>query len=528
MTHTQSTFAIGDFWRFWVVHLWVEDFLELFTTMLVALIFVLMGIVSERFATRLIYFDVMLYSVGGVVGTLHHCYFSGGPAVEMALGAFFSAAEVIPLTLLTVEAWSFLQLGNRQQVAGGAAFPHRWAVMFLASVGFWNFLGAGVFGFLINMPIVSYYEIGTLLTSNHGHAAFMGVYGMLALALLVFCTRYLARPEDWSEGLVRFSFWATNVGLMLMILGHLFPLGVLQLGDVVTNGYWHARTEWFRNYPWLSWARMPGDVVFMAGSAPLVWLTLKVALRTRKTPAPVDQTGAPSKPRCIPRSLRPGPPRGTEPDATGPIEPGESSSMLPTVTAWGFALDLGLVLLLAYLLVLWLGGWFLEFLARAHFHRAQRYAHTGFAYDVELDRYECPQGELLTLHTFDDRNKLAIYKAPASSCNECVLKAFCAPHDEGRHVYRSLAEFHETDVGRFHRWLSLIILAVALAFSAGGMLAWWNKPGEWLLVIATGISLVLLWLDAARRPGKSGNDADPVAAAARDEWWLLDRDSPVP
>jgi nitric oxide reductase subunit B len=119
------------------------------------------------------------------------------------------------------------------------------------------------------------------------------VYGMLALALLVFCTRYLARPEDWSDGIVRFSFWATNVGLMLMILGHLFPLGVLQLGDVVTNGYWHARTEWFKNYPWLSWARMPGDLVFMAGSAPLVWLTLKVALRTRKTLAPADQAGKP-------------------------------------------------------------------------------------------------------------------------------------------------------------------------------------------------------------------------------------------
>ena len=142
--------------------------------------------------------------------------------------------------------------------------------------------------------------------------------------------------------------------------------------------------------------------------------------------------------------------------------------MLPTVTVWGFALDLGLVLLLAYLLVLWVGGWFLEFLARAHFHRAQRYAHTGFAYDVELDRYECPQGELLTLHTFDDRNKLAIYKAPASSCNECVLKAFCTPHDEGRHVYRSLAEFHETDVGRFHRWLSLIILGGGAGVLGGG------------------------------------------------------------
>jgi nitric oxide reductase subunit B len=282
MTRTQSTFAIGDFWRFWVVHLWVEDFLELFTTMLVANVFVLLGIVSERFATRLIYFDLILYSVGGVVGTMHHNYFSGGPAVQMALGAFFSAAEVIPLTLLTVEGWSFLQLGARQQAGGAREFPHRWAVLFLVSVGFWNFLGAGVFGFLINLPVVSYYQIGTLLTSNHGHAAFMGVYGMLALALLCFCTRYLARPEDWNDRLVGYAFWATNIGLMLMILGHLFPLGVLQLGDVVTNGYWHARSEWFRNYPLLSWARLPGDVIFMSGSFVIAWQSVKVVLRPRQ------------------------------------------------------------------------------------------------------------------------------------------------------------------------------------------------------------------------------------------------------
>jgi nitric oxide reductase subunit B len=292
LSHTRGTFAVADFWRFWVVHLWVEDFLELFTTMLVAYIFVLLGIVSERFATRLIYFDVILYSCGGMVGTMHHNYFSGGPAVQMALGAFFSAAEVIPLTLLTVEAWSFLQLGTRQQVGGAREFPHRWAVLFLVSVGFWNFLGAGVFGFLINLPVVSYYQIGTLLTSNHGHAAFMGVYGMLALALMVFCTRYLARPEDWNDRLVGYAFWATNVGLMLMVLGHLFPLGVLQLGDVVTNGYWHARSEWFRNYPWLSWARFPGDVIFMTGSFALAWQALVAVLRPRRKPAPADEAGA--------------------------------------------------------------------------------------------------------------------------------------------------------------------------------------------------------------------------------------------
>ena len=169
--------------------------------------------------------------------------------------------------------------------------------------------------------------------------------------------------------------------------------------------------------------------------------------------------------------------------------------MLPTVTVWGVALDLALVLLLAYVFVLWAGGWALEFLARTHFHRAQRYAHNGFAYDTELDRYECPQGELLTLHTFDDRNKLAIYKAPASSCKECMLKSFCTPHDEGRRVYRSLVEFHETDVGRFHHLLSLLILAVALAFSVGGLLAWWDKPSVWLPMIACFVSIVLLWLD---------------------------------
>ena len=192
--------------------------------------------------------------------------------------------------------------------------------------------------------------------------------------------------------------------------------------------------------------------------------------------------------------------------------------MLPRLNAWGLALDLGLALLLGYVVILWVGGWALEFLARAHFQRARRYTHAGFTYDTELDRYECPQGEWLTLHTFDDRNKLAIYKAPASSCNACVLKAFCTPHDEGRHVYRSLAEFHETDVGRFHRLLSLLILAVALAFSAGGLLAWWNKPGEWLLVIASCVSIVLLWLDA--RDALAGPRGHATADGAPGEWWL--------
>ncbi len=271
-----SNFTTTDYWRFWVVHLWVEDFLELFTTVMVAYIFVLLGVVRERVALALIYLDIVLYSAGGIIGTMHHVYFSGEPSVHMALGAFFSAAEVIPLTFLTLEAWSFLQLGARQGARSRTAFPHYWSVMFLAAVGFWNFLGAGIFGFLINLPIVSYYEIGTALTANHGHAAMMGVYGMLAVALALFCLRYLIPDERWSERAAKISFWSLNLGLVWMVFATLLPLGILQLYHSVSSGYYDARTLKFVTTPTnrvIEWLRLPGDALFIVGGVlPLVYL----------------------------------------------------------------------------------------------------------------------------------------------------------------------------------------------------------------------------------------------------------------
>lgn len=276
LARPDANFTTTDYWRFWVVHLWVEDFLELFTTIMVAYIFVLLGVVAERVALTVIYLDIVLYSAGGVIGTMHHLYFSGTPAEHMALGAFFSAAEVIPLTFLTVEAWSFIQLGSRQEAKSRAPFPHRWAVLFLAAVGFWNFLGAGVFGFLINLPIVSYYEIGTALTSNHGHAAMMGVYGMLAVALALFCLRYLIPAERWSDRAAQISFWSLNLGLAWMVFATLFPLGILQFYESVSRGYWEARSlQWLtgQTVSLIEWLRLPGDAVFILGGVlPLVYL----------------------------------------------------------------------------------------------------------------------------------------------------------------------------------------------------------------------------------------------------------------
>ena len=269
--------TVADFWRFWVVHLWVEDFLELFTTVMVAYIFVMLGVVSQRIALGVIFLDVILYSAGGVIGTMHHLYFSGTPVEHMALGAFFSAAEVIPLTFLTIEAWAFLQLGSRQRAGDTKPFPHRWAVMFLVAVGFWNFVGAGIFGFLINLPIVSYYQIGTALTANHGHAAMMGVYGMLAVGLAMFAFRYVIPSQKWPEKWARISFWCLNIGLAWMVFASLLPLGVIQLYHSVNQGYFEARSLGFLTQPGnalLEWLRLPGDVIFIVGGIlPFIWIS---------------------------------------------------------------------------------------------------------------------------------------------------------------------------------------------------------------------------------------------------------------
>ncbi|BBZ05394.1 nitric oxide reductase [Mycolicibacterium chitae] len=292
---SDTHFTIADFWRFWVVHLWVEDFLELFTTVMVAYIFVLLGVVRQRIALGIIFLDIILYSAGGVIGTMHHLYFSGTPVEHMALGAFFSAAEVIPLTFLTVEAWTFLQLGSRQQTGDTKPFPHRWAVMFLVAVGFWNFLGAGVFGFLINLPIVSYYQIGTALTANHAHGAMMGVYGMLAMGVAMFAYRYIIPADKWPEKLARLSFWSLNIGLAWMVFATLLPLGVLQLYASVNDGYFEARSLGYITQPGnvvLEWMRMPGDIVFIGGGIlPFIWMSW-IAVRSfwqSRTAEPVEE-----------------------------------------------------------------------------------------------------------------------------------------------------------------------------------------------------------------------------------------------
>jgi nitric oxide reductase subunit B len=279
----ETHYTVVDTWRFWIIHLWVEGYFEFFATTVVALLLFQLGLTRRNTALRVIYLDAILYFLGGLIGTGHHWYFTGQTHFNMALSAMFSVLEVVPLTLLTLDAWDFVRTTSSEGEARGKSvtIPHKWTFYFLMAVGFWNFVGAGIFGFLINLPIVSYYETGTILTPNHGHAALMGVFGMLAIALMTFVLRQTTDEQSWPgiEKYLKISFWGSNIGLAMMVFLSLFPGGVLQIWDVVQHGYWHARSLDYtgeRIARLVEWLRLPGDLVFIVfGAAPLAIAALK-------------------------------------------------------------------------------------------------------------------------------------------------------------------------------------------------------------------------------------------------------------
>jgi nitric oxide reductase subunit B len=277
-----TNYSTADTWRFWIIHLWVEGFFEVFATIMVAIMFYKLGLVTKKTATRLIYLDAILFLGAGILGTGHHWYWTGQSTVSMAISASFSAMEVVPLVLLTLEASDFSRLmrSGTDKEGKSTPFPHKWSFYFLIAVGVWNFIGAGVFGFLINLPVISYYEVGTNLTPNHGHAALMGVFGMLGLAMLVFALRQVSSERHWAsiEKYVKVSFWGLNIGLAGMVILQLFPSGVLQLVDVINHGYWHARSLGFTGQGYmknLAWLRFPADMLFIvAGVLPLLYAVI--------------------------------------------------------------------------------------------------------------------------------------------------------------------------------------------------------------------------------------------------------------
>lgn len=266
----QTHLSIAEYWRWWVVHLWVEGFFEVFATVITAFLFVKMRLLSIRFATTASLISTIVFLFGGIIGTFHHLYFSGTPTGVIALGASFSALEVVPLVLMGFEAFHNLSLSR----ATPWVTKYKWPIYCLISVAFWNLLGAGVFGFLINPPLALYYMQGLNTTPLHGHTALFGVYGMLGIGLMLFVLRGLSGDSVWKEKPLKIAFWSLNIGLLLMALISLLPVGVAQAIASVKHGLWYARSAEFLQQDYmevLKWLRMVGDVIFGIGSLALAW-----------------------------------------------------------------------------------------------------------------------------------------------------------------------------------------------------------------------------------------------------------------
>ena len=272
----RSNLVTAEYWRWWVVHLWVEGFFEVFATVVIAFLFTRLKLLEIRSATRAVLFSTCIFLSGGIIGTFHHLYFAGsGPAV-IALGAVFSALEVVPLTLIGYEAWENLRLTQPTEKARWIV-NYKWPIYFFVAVAFWNLVGAGLFGFLINPPIALYYMQGLNLTPVHGHTALFGVYGMLGLGLTLFCLRVLHPGRPWKEGTLKASFWLINAGLVFMVVLSMLPIGLMQALASIERGTWYARSAEFLQtgaMQTLRWMRVPGDILFALGAALLGWFVL--------------------------------------------------------------------------------------------------------------------------------------------------------------------------------------------------------------------------------------------------------------
>ncbi len=288
-----TNLAIAEYWRWWVVHLWVEAFFEVFAVVVIALLFSAMGLIRKQLAVAAVLFTAILYLFGGVLGMFHHLYFTGTTPLIIAIGGTFSAFELMPLVLIGYEAYQNLTIVRRTPWMQA----YKWPVYWFIAVAFWNLVGAGLFGFLINPPIALYYMQGLNTTPVHAHTALFGVYGMLGIGLTLFSLRGLTMDREWNTRVLGFSFWTINVGLALMVILSLLPVGLIQTWASVEHGMWYARSAEFLQTPKLEvlrWLRAIGDTIFGIGILGVGWfvvgLTTGWSIRGRRTDAEASES----------------------------------------------------------------------------------------------------------------------------------------------------------------------------------------------------------------------------------------------
>ncbi len=264
-------FTVDDYYRWWVIHLWVELTFELFAAGVIAFMTVSLGLISQKTAEKVMFFELFLIMMSGTLGVGHHYWWQGLDQYWIAIGGIFSALEPLPLALMIVEAWK----NQRDQKVEGKINEFSTPFMWIAGSAVLNWIGAGFFGMVINTPTISYYSHGTYLIMPHGHIALLGAFGYISIAFLYMTSRANAMANGWvwNHKLSKIAFWLLTIGALLFALPTLI-IGLEQTRVAAEMGYYFTRTrEALAGMQGWMWFRILPDTLMIGGGV-LVFVDL--------------------------------------------------------------------------------------------------------------------------------------------------------------------------------------------------------------------------------------------------------------
>lgn len=254
--------TVDYYWWWWIIHLWVEGAWELIAAALMSfLLLKLTGIERSRLS-RYLYAEVFLTLATGIVGIGHHYYWIGTPRYWLLWGAVFSALEPVPIALMVYDALKSMRERRVEPT-------NKITWYFLGASAVAHLIGAGGWGFAQTLPQINKWTHGTQITASHGHFAFFGAFGMLALAAIYFMLPQLKGYERIRETRGRWGFWLMVVGMAFMVLSFTIA-GLVQtyLNRLVGLDFMVVRTQYMTFWMFFVWffgltLFTPGVVVYL-------------------------------------------------------------------------------------------------------------------------------------------------------------------------------------------------------------------------------------------------------------------------
>ena len=213
--------TMDSFYRWWVVHLWVEGVWELIMGGILCYLLIKLTGVDREVVEKWLYIIVGLTFLSGILGTGHHYYYIGTPRYWLIVGGIFSALEPLAFLGMAIYALAMAKKGGRKH-------PNKIALTWSLGCAIMSFVGAGFLGIAHTIPQVNLYTHGTLVTAMHGHLAFWGAYAMIVLAIMAYAMPLLTGRKLWDSALAGWAFWTSNIGMSFMT-GAFAVAGVAQV-----------------------------------------------------------------------------------------------------------------------------------------------------------------------------------------------------------------------------------------------------------------------------------------------------------